>query len=257
MYHPAATTGNSGGGYPQDDLIRRIIELEQRIAYIENREEGSRRTAQSEAAKVVESAKRVGVSCNDLELRVTRDISRLDATLQHEYQTQHQRREAMEGALRETFVTEVEHIRQEVAKREASQSDSVQHRVMALSEQLDALAAAFQHDTDAQAAQMEDVRAFVDREVRALRESVDSTTKQREASEMSVLGVLEDMCVQLQKQIANERRERTESHKRLERLLLEATAGQAPGRGGYHHRSTSGGYPGDARYGNPQHIQST
>lgn len=205
----------------QDDLFKRIHELDQRLQYIERREQEGWRVASQQISQISENSRSSTAVIANLELKLSRDIQFIEDTVAKEIQTESQRRSDTENRLRQSISDEAGAIRSAVITAEQSRFQDLDRRVNDLTTGLSELCSVFEERLDQLTGSVKQSLDVTRNEAARVEELLIAHKQQKEQEEVKLLTMLEEACVQLHQQIVQERNERQESHRRLERMLLE------------------------------------
>ena len=209
-----------------DELFKKIHELDQRLQYMERREAESLRHSQQTVQTVSEQARMASTSIANLEIKMSKDLQFLEDALTREIQVEAQRRVESEARLRQQLLDEATVVRSSLEKNERGRNSEVEQTLQRLTGELNALCTRFEDSINALDGRLNDAVANAQMQAKDAERKLQQHKVTREAAEMNLLQVLEETCVELHNEIIQERQERIDSNKRLERLLLEVSSRQ-------------------------------
>ncbi|CUG07459.1 Hypothetical protein, putative [Bodo saltans] len=219
MDNGASLISSSSSQY--DELFRRIHELDQKLQYIERRAQDSTRHTSTQLSSIEGAAHNCASTVANVELKAAKDIERLEGDLQEMIQRESQARVDSESRLKKILADEVAAVRSSFLTQEHQRATQAQAWLHQSTELADTLRSKMDATFDHVQHQVDEVASVITDEARRVETVLSRHQSAREEAEMQLLRVLEDSCVQLHQEIVQERLERVESHKRLERLLLE------------------------------------
>lgn len=209
-----------------DELFKKIHELDQRLQYMERRESESLRHSQHTIQTVSEQARTSTTSIANLEIKLSKDLQFMEDALTREIQTEAQNRADSEARLRQLLVDEATVIRSSLETNERGRNSEIEVTIHRLTSELNLLCTRFEESVGILESRLNDAVLSAQVQAKEAERKLQQHKAVREASEMHLLQVLEETCVELHNEIVQERQERSESHKRLERLLLDVSSRQ-------------------------------
>ena len=253
-----------GSAEAYEELARRIAALNTRLATIEEREVAAVNTTAASLAAVRGGVDQMGAIIARLETKISKDAAFLEETLERRLADEEERRAEVENGVRKAIADELGAFRSTAAAAAAaggSPSSPLPHATTSLSPSSPNSAGAsnshFHHShghlpqTHQQARELQELRRRVDamgdaidakahalqqriaeaaeevqQNVAGVLEALEASRRGREAGERGLQSLVEESIAALSQELAEERRQRTESHKHLERVLLEAASRQ-------------------------------
>jgi hypothetical protein len=209
-----------------DELFKKIHEIDQRLQYMERREAESLRHSQQTVQNISEQARTASTSIANLEIKLSKDIQFLEETLTREIQVEAQRRSESESRLRQQLLDEAVVVRSSLEKNERNRSGEVEQALQRLTSELSSLCSRFEQSMQNLDFRLNDAVSSAIHQATEAERKLQQHKATRETAEMHLLQILEETCVELHNEIIQERQERIESNKRLERLLLEMSSRQ-------------------------------
>ncbi len=210
----------------QEELYRRLHDIEQKMQYIERREQEGWRLAQQQIASIADSTRSATIIVGNLELKLSKDVNFIEESVAKEIAQEVQRRAEGEQRLRQQITEEANLVKITVEQQERQRNAEVEAKITALTASVSRLVSDMEQKIGSATAELIRAADTAKRDATRVEDMLASHKATREAAELNVLQVLEETCVQLHQQIVAERNERLESHKRLERLLLEVSRRQ-------------------------------
>lgn len=213
--------GGLNGATAQEEIYRKIHELESRLAYMERREQEGWQAVSAQVASILEASRSSTAIVGNLEIRMSKDVAFVEETTAKDLALEVQRRTESEQRLRQAIADEATHVRSTLEAAERQRTSDVDARLAALAAQASGLCKTLEERVRDMSSALSASVAAAEREATKVEERLAAHRSTRETAEMNVLQVLEETCVQLHRELMEERALRVESHKRLERLLLE------------------------------------
>lgn len=205
-----------------ESLMQRIQDLDAKLLYLERREAESASRSHAWMQKVESDSQNCGAMVANLELRWARDMERAEVILSEHVQREQRSRAEAERAIRQLIVDESAAVRRLTSSQEQMRVAEAQKWVSDASEQLDVLRRSTEQQLERMKATWGGSLNSMSKDMSTLENTITGYQQRREASEVQLLKLFEETCLQLHQEIVQERTERMESHRRLERLLVES-----------------------------------
>lgn len=209
-----------------EELYRRIHEVDQKLQYIERREQEGWRVASQQITTIADNSRTTATTVANLELKISKDIQFIEEQLAKDVQTEAQQRAESESRLRRLITDEAAAVRSTIAATERDRFADLDRRLEGVTATLNTMCNQFEDRLTELTSQLSKTLDATRREATTIEEMIIRNKSEREKAEMNLLAVVEETCVQLHQQIVAERQERAESQKRLEKMLLDMSGRQ-------------------------------
>ena len=209
-----------------EELFRRLHEIEQKVQYIERREEEGWRLAKQQIGQITDSSRSSTTVVGNLELKLSKDIQFIEESVSKDIQMEVQRRAEGEQRMRQMIQEEAALVKTTIAQQEKARTNDIDTKLSEMTSTVAQLCTTMEERLAKLTLELVNNSEDSRKEVARVEDKLAQQKAAREAAEMNLLQILEETCVQLHQQIVAERNERVESHKRLERLLLEVSRRQ-------------------------------
>ena len=205
-----------------DENAKRIQSLEQKVLYVEKREQEGWRVAAQQLNDLTEQSQSGTSSIANLEMRLSRELQRLEDTIGKELQTEVQRRNDAEKRSKDAISQAAAEVRDAIAQLEGNRFSVIDKKIDDMATTVSELCAVFDRRLSELSQQVAHMSKAAASEVVRIEEIMEKRKVEHEANEVRVLQLLEETCTGLHQQLQEERRLREESHMRLEKLLVES-----------------------------------
>ena len=210
----------------QEEIFRRLHEVEKRLTYIESREEDGWKAASDQVDAAMEASRSGTNAIANLELKLAKDIEAIERTLATDLQAEVQQRNQSEAILRQLVSDEAQSAKNTMEQLSRTREQELELQVKELTQKLSDLCGNVEERFKELRQEVVSSVGAVSQEAARVEELLRDHQRIREESQMNLLQLLEDMCVRLHEQLVEEKKERVESQKRLEKLLLEYSSRQ-------------------------------
>lgn len=209
-----------------EEIYKRIQEVDQKLQYIERREQEGWRVASQQITTIADNSRNTGAVVANLELKASRDVQFIEEQLQKDVQMEAQQRQDGEARLKRLIGDEATAIRSAIATAERDRFTDLDRKVDGVTQQMNDMCEGFDKRLGELTKQMTEVLNATKSEAQKVEDMLLRNKAEREKAELNLLAVVEETCVKLHEQIVQERHERAESHKRLEKVLLDMSGRQ-------------------------------
>ena len=209
-----------------EELYRRVQEVDQKLQYMERREQEGWRVASQQITTIAENSRHTGTTVANLELKLSKDVQFIEEQLARDVQTEASARSDAETRLKRMIGDEASSVRSAIAAAERDRFADLDSRVSDITRQLNDLCGTFEKRLGEMTGQLSKTLDATRKEATTVEEMLLRHKAEREKAEMNLLAVVEETCVQLHQQIVQERQDRAESQKRLEKILLDMSGRQ-------------------------------
>ena len=209
-----------------EELYKRVQDVDQKLQYMERREQEGWRVASQQITTIADNSRSTATSVANLELKISKDIQFIEEQLARDVQSEASQRAEGEGRLKRLIGDEATALRSAIAAAERDRFTELDTRVNEITIQLNELCTTFETRLVDMTGQLSKTLDATRREATTVEEMLLRHKAERETAEMNLLAVVEETCVQLHQQIVQERRDRVESQKRLEKILLDMSGRQ-------------------------------
>jgi hypothetical protein len=209
-----------------EELYKRVQEVDLKLQYMERREQEGWRVASQQISTIAENSRATGTTVANLELKLSKDVQFIEEQLARDVQGEAASRIETETRLKRIIADEAQTVRSAIAAAERDRFSELDAKVTDITSQLNDLCSSFETRLADMTTQLSRTLDATRKEATTVEEMLLRHKAERERAEMNLLAVVEETCVQLHQQIVQERHERVESQKRLEKILLEMSGRQ-------------------------------
>jgi len=205
-----------------DEVNKRIQSLDQKVLYVEKREQEGWRVAAQQLNDLTEQSQSGTASIANLEVRLSRELHRLEESIGKELNAELQRRTDAEKRSKDAIATAAAEVRESIAQLEGNRFSVIDKKIDDMATTVSELCSVFDQRLGELSEQVAHMSKAAATEVVRIEEMMEAKKREQEANEVRVLQLLEETCTGLHEQLQEERRLREESHMRLEKILVES-----------------------------------
>jgi hypothetical protein len=230
---PTAASGiAAGNAAAAEELARRVHELDQKLLYIERREQEAWALAGQQLTQLAEQSQAGAGAIAAGEVKLSKDLQRLEDVITKEMAVESQRRSETEATIRGLIETATAEVRNAIGQVEHTRFTALDRRMEEVARASSDLATGIERRLAAVSGETQEAAARALDEAQRIEGLLVQRRREQEEADVKLLNLLEETCVSLHQQLATERAEREESHRRLEKLLVDVAQRQATvGRG--------------------------
>lgn len=221
-----------------EDLFKRLHELDQRLSYMEKRDADAHTQHQHIMQQIESQCRSTTSIVANFEDRLSSDLQRLEEARQEDMAHEAKHRTTLEQRFQSQLQAELERVKillrgvtggavEEGPKLAAAGvGGGTLPTLPSMSEQeryMERYSKDLQSRVDLIAHQVEDACQLLQHQAAKAEGALQAAEGHREKAEMEVLSLVEELCDRLTEELKEERRERVESHRRLERILLQVS----------------------------------
>lgn len=203
-------------------MAKRVQALDQKVLYVERREQEGWRVAAQQLNDLTEQSQGGTAAIANLEMRLSREVQRLEETVGRELAVEMQRRAEADTRAREAITHAATEVREAIAALEGNRFAVLDRKIDDMASTVSEMCGVFDKRLGELSSQVAHMSKAAATEVVRIEELIAARRKEHEANEVRVLLLLEETCTGLHEQLREERRLRDESHMRLEKLLVES-----------------------------------
>lgn len=205
-----------------DAISRRIQALDQKMLYVERREQEGWKVAAQQLNDLTEQGQSGVAAIANLEMRLSRELQRMEEAIGKELQVEMQRRAEGETRAKESIAHAAAEVREAISALEGNRFAPLDKKIDDMATTVSELCGVFDRRLSELSQQVAHMSHAAATEVVRIEELVAHRKREHEANEVRVLQLLEDTCTGLHQQLMEERRLRGEAEMRLEKLLIES-----------------------------------